>query len=161
MKPLWLVLVLFLGVATDWVYRPALALGVASIDFPLLVILWLAISDRRPRIHLAVLFVALYRAWDDDVSLLIPWLPLASAAELMLGARTFVHLRSFYARTASLALLSFTAILIEAWMSSFAISFTLARSAAWGGVLASLSALLLFPILDAAKPLLRSVRYPL
>ena len=57
-----LTLLIVLATLTELAWRPILALGTVTPDVPLLLVIWLAHFDRRPRVHVAA---ALEQALQD------------------------------------------------------------------------------------------------
>lgn len=158
MRPAFLVLEALLALATDLAYRDIWDFGPASLDLPLVFILWVAIQGSRPELHLVVLVVACARSTFGLDGWLASWLPLALGGEVMFLVRERVILRWLSRRIAAAGLVSTFALWAGAqFLSSTRLDESLV-DAALGGLVASLCASLLFPILDATQPLSRQHR---
>ncbi len=158
MKVALLLLLQALCFATDLAYREWFARGLASIDLPLLFVLWLALEARRWEMHVVILFTALARTLFGLDGWPGAWLPLILGGESMFLLREHLILRWLIRRAiaaglaSALALAAYGAFLETA---SVRAAFT---DALRGALLASLSVLGFFPILDAVQPLLRPNR---
>ena len=158
-----------LGACTTWVALLMLTDLVTRAWWPrewplvdpcLVGLMWLALYDRRSRVHLLVALVAILRTTFGLDGLLTAWLPLALAVEMVLAMRFFFDLR--YARfrfpcvwvvavTAVIALSLLRGISTNAWTHTWMVAATCTTGAA----------ILAFPIFDALRPVLRSPRHPL
>ena len=156
----WLAVICFLTILTSGAYQPLFSSGFGMYD-PLIVLLgWLALTDRISRIAVVVIAFSLLRTW----------LGIGEAAETVLP---------LVATVASVRLLRQLLDPHHPWkrFQILAPSFAVGVTAQWffltGGIsensgmifsgvfLSVLLACLMLPILDLAAPLLRSARYPL
>ncbi|MFQ5655903.1 MAG: hypothetical protein ACE5GW_14390 [Planctomycetota bacterium] len=153
-----LLMLLALSVATGLSLRPLWFRGPATVDPPLLLLLWLALTDRRLRIYVAAGILAALRAHLGLSSLLAALLPLAAAIEAVLLMRRWVHLRDPWRRLPVTGLAASAAILLHHLLLD-APPGTLAIDLLLGALLSTLSAAILFPILDLVRPLIRSARF--
>ncbi len=161
MKVPALCLLLALAIATDLAYRPFWSSGLATPDPPLLFLLWLAHLDRRRRVHVAVGILAALRFGFGTPPLFNVWLPLAAAVEAVMVARIWLNIRDPWVRLVPVAMGVFVHLVVQRY-GYVGGGNDLPWQDVWrGSGYGVLSALILFPILDACKPVLRSYSYPL
>ena len=159
MKAGWLLLLLALTVLTDLAWRPLWSLGTATVDPPLLLVMWLALNRWRGRVHFVLVVLAVLRWQLGLAGLADSYLPPALAAELLLLASPFLHLRRFPRGVPAIALAIPLVVGLELTLIGGQQLLGVARDAAFAGVVAALFAVMLIPILDAIEPLLEPRRW--
>jgi hypothetical protein len=160
LRPLVCLVILSLAFATQLALDPLLGSGPDAVDLPLLVLLWFATVDRWPRILAIGSAIALARVLAGASSPFSVLLPLAVAVLWIRAARHTVDPRELGRRAAlvGVALALASAAHRIRWSTPWAGTLD---DWAYGIVLGSLSALLLFAILDRTAPLLRNADYPM
>lgn len=158
MRWLPLTTLIVLATLTELAYRPLLALGPATPDVAFLFLLWLAHFDGRSRVHVAVVLVAGSRVAHGVEGILAAWLPLAAGVEAMLLLRRLRAPRDRFWRLLIVCAVTAGTLFVDALLRD-GWSAPVGRCGR-GAAFAALWGLILFPILDAAKPLLRSPAYP-
>lgn len=161
MRVVPLCVILGLALCTDIVFGPSTRFGFAYLDAPLLVLLFLAQRDRRPRIYVTLFVIACTRSAFGIDELPLAWLPLALAVETQQLFRLSVHLRDPWRRLPVLAVGLVAAGCFRAYLHSWMPPSMVLQVGLQGAILGTLCGVILFPILDLIAPLLRSHRYPL
>jgi len=160
LRPVACLAILVLAFATQLALDPLLGGGPDAVDVPLLVLLWFASIDRWPRVLAVGGAIALARVLVGASSAVSVALPLGIAVLWVRAARHTIDPREL-GRRAALVLVA---------LSLANLAHRLRWSTPWAGtlddgatglVLGILSALMLFAILDQARPLLRSADYPM
>ena len=101
------------------------------------------------------------RAFLGSDPLLVCWLPLALATEGVLLLRSWLNVRDRVVSTMLVSTVVALCLSVDGWLHEIGFVGSLWREVLLGSGYAALSALILFPILDTCKPLLRSYSYPL
>lgn len=156
----WLLLLLLLAQLTAIAYRPLLGGGVDTVDPVLLLLVWFSLVDHPRRLALLLLLVVTTRVVGGVAGAAEALIPLLAALATTRVLRGWIDPYDPYKRFGVVVPAIAVAHLGHRW---------LLMSPAEGGPLlffggllvASLSALMLFPILDLATPILRSARYPM
>ena len=161
MKIPMLVLLLALTIATDLAYRNWWFAGLATPDPTLLFLLWLSHLDRRSRVHVAIGAIAIVRAGAGSDPVWRCWLPLALAAETVLCCRYFINIRDGWVRIVPVTVGLVVGLTTSGVLFGLPVDLWFLGQVGRGAGVGVLSAVILFPILDAVKPLLRSYSYPL
>ena len=147
-------LLLLLCMATDLALRPLVSWGGATPDPPLLLVLWLAHSEPRARVHGVLLALVAARVlWGID-GVVAAWLPAAIAVELVLLARRRILIRDPVVRLVVLSCVAGITVALDRVVHLRAWQGELWSLVGLGTGLAALWGLLLFPILDATRPIL-------
>ncbi|MFN0057299.1 MAG: hypothetical protein ACKVX7_02485 [Planctomycetota bacterium] len=148
---------LFTCIASEWVLRPWLGLGLASVDLPVLFVLWLAQQvPKRWALVMALALSALRATFGID-SIMLCAGPLIASASLLWVVRGAVNLRELYFRTVWTSLATGLYIWLDGgWRLGLAESDPL--NAVIGAGATALAVPLFFPILDACLSSPRSTR---
>lgn len=156
----WLILLLLLAHLSALAFRPLLGGGADAVDPVLLLLIWFALVDHPRRLLLLLLLVVTSRVLGGVSGVSEALIPLLSALLTTRVLKNWIdphdHRRRFAVVVPAIAI----AHLCHRWLllspgDGTPILFL------GGLVVATLSALMLFPILDLATPILRSARYPM
>ena len=159
MKAGWLLLLLGLTVLMDLAWRPVWSLGTATVDPPLLLVVWLALHRWRKRVHFVLVVLAVVRCQLGLADLVETYAPPALAAELVILASPLLHLsrypRGVPAVVAAMALVVSLELILIGGQDLAAV----AGHATLAAGVAALFAAMLLPVLDALEPLLEPRRW--
>ncbi len=150
--------VLALCLATELVYRPCWFMAGGRVDPPVLFLFWLALIETRGRVQATAALIGLVRSVGGIEDWWVAWIPAALAAEVLLGLRRFVDLRDPGVRPVLVLVGAFAFFALETILSPPVGWPALSTTFLAGGV-SALSALILFPILDAVEPVVASSRH--
>ena len=158
---------LSLCVLTGILLDPAWQTGWATVDVPLLFLMYLAQLDRKDRLYILGGALALSRGLLGVENLLTAFLPILVAIESQVLLRHWFHVRDPWVRVIVMAPF-FALVIIVKWFAAalvqshlFKTWATLGPTLAWGVLYAVLASVLFFPILDCLRPYMRSYRHPL
>lgn len=154
-------IVFALALLTDLIYRPLLDFGIATIDVPFLCLLWFAQTDRRSRLYLIIAALVAVRLQATVASFEETAFLLVLGVECQIMFRGAVHLRDPIRRLPVLLFTLLVCYSMRGLIASHLPWSQLPPIVLTGALVGTLSACVLFPILDAARPLVRSYRYPL
>ena len=159
MRAGWFTILLLLTIFTTGAFRPLLVNTAASADPLLILLAWLALIDRWPRIIVVVAVISVYRVFggiSTPFEVLTPILMITFAVRsLRLWMDPYHPWKRYQIVIPALVL----GAAIEEWiLAGYLPSVSFVFQSCW---IAALCGALMMPILDLTTPLLRSARYPL
>jgi len=156
----WLAVICLLTVMTSGAYRPLLDSGLGSADPAMILLAWLALIDRIPRVFVAIIFIGVVRIWMGIAEIPETFVPLLA---VVFSVRMLRQVLDPYHRWKRFQIL-IPALLVGVLVQRYMLTGDLAGTTGlvfWSVLLSVVVAGLLFPILDLMSPLLSSARYPL
>ena len=143
--------------ATEWALRPWLGLGLASLDLPVLYVLWLAQREPLRCVVLAGALLCCLRATFGIDTLVLLVVPLLVSVLVLLLVRRRFNLRELWFQVPWTAAGMAVFILIDELLRhrTLAVDFFVA---AMGAVIAGLAVPVFFPVLDACLSPPRATR---
>ena len=154
-----LFLLLFLSLLTSDAYGPLLGPAALVADPALVFLAWISLADRWPRI-LAVFFgLSVYRLTGSVATPLEVMAPLLTVVLVIRVIRMGISPFDRWRRLGIVTLALLTAGVLSQWLVASHLGRGFQGFFA-DGLLALIVAAVLFPLLDLARPMLKSARYP-
>ncbi|MGE4601496.1 MAG: hypothetical protein AAEJ65_01170 [Planctomycetota bacterium] len=160
MRLMWLVAICLLALMTTTAYRPLLDCTIATADPAMVLLAWLALIDRMPRILVAMTIIGLLRIWFGIAEIADTFVPLLAVIVSVRLLRQYLDPYHPWKRFQILVPALLVGVILQ-WILLTGSLVGAGELVLWSLLLSVVITGLLSPILDLMTPLLRSARYPL